>query len=463
MSPSVVYEALAVGFKEGLKVGIVWLVVRSFLIGSRQEHLRAAFAAGLGISAVLSVLLLFLPHHLLIKEQVGNSIHLSFVIFLLASVGALLNASGVRVFGFLDRMPKNGYAVRGLAFAASILFFLPDQTGTAVFLGELAALTEKATGTGVSAVFGLAIAGGVAVVAVRRLSARLVASFFDVPQLLLFLAIVKLFGGGVEGFAEVTLIPSLQRGLMKFSHDAIHQVFVFLMVPDHPLLKATVWNFVGFFFGSNIALWESLLLLLFFPLLFIVYSLTRPVPELEADSGAGRRRTRYLILSDRRRKAIPVIFFVAMIVVVWFSQGGESVSQLYVPKPKPVVADKGLVMIPLNDPTMDLRDGAMHTFVLVHNGKEIRLLVMQRPDNRLAVCLDACEICEPDGYGQRDDHVICIYCNTPIPVATLGEPGGCNPIPLAATVDEKFIRIELNEIARRWAEVNSGKMREGMP
>jgi len=290
----------------------------------------------------------------------------------------------------------------------------------------------------------------------------IISSFFDIPQLLLFFAIVKLFGGGVQGFAELTLIPSLQRGLMKFAHDVIHQTFIFLMVPDHPLLKTTVWNFIGFFFGSNIALWESLLLLLLFPLLFIYYSLTRSLPDEDVDSGAKRRMLRHLILSDRRRKALPVIVFVIMIVAVWFSQGGESVSQLYIPKPKPVVEDKGLIMIPVNDPTMNLRDGALHKFALNHQGKEIQLLVIRKPDNSLSVCLDACEICQPDGYGQREDHVICIYCNTPIPVATLGEPGGCNPIPLAASVDENFIRVELSEIMKKWEYVNSGKSKEGI-
>jgi uncharacterized membrane protein len=47
-------------------------------------------------------------------------------------------------------------------------------------------------------------------------------------------------------------------------------------------------------------------------------------------------------------------------------------------------------------------------------------------------------------------------------VATLGEPGGCNPIPLAASVDDKFIRIELSEIVKKWEYVNSGKSKEGI-
>jgi hypothetical protein len=59
-------------------------------------------------------------------------------------------------------------------------------------------------------------------------------SFFALPQLLLFFAMVKLFGSGIKGITELSLIPSVQRGFMKFIHDFVHQTFVMLMVPDHP-------------------------------------------------------------------------------------------------------------------------------------------------------------------------------------------------------------------------------------
>lgn len=462
MNSFVVSEALAVGFKEGLKIGILWLVFRAYLILQDRMHFRKAFITGVVMSILFSSSILFFPQGHGLKELISNIINLSFVFFLIASVGALLDSSGVRLFGLFKNLIKEDFFLLGLIFLATCFFFMPDQTGTFLFLRELSVLKENVFLTYASAVAGLLIAGVICNVMVRNLSARFIGSFFDTPQLLLFFAIVKLFGGGVQGFAEISLIPSVQRGLMKFSHDIIHQTFVFLMVPDHPLLKTTVWNFIGFFFGSNLTIWESLIVLLFFPLMFIYYSLFEPLPETKADSGAERRKLRYGILSERRRKALPVIAFVCIILVLWFSQGGESVSLLYIPKPKPLVEDKGMVMIPVSDPTMDLRDGALHKFSLGHQGKEIKILVVKRSDNRLSVCLDACEICPPDGYGQRDDHVVCLYCNTPIPVNTLGEPGGCNPIPLVSAVDDRFIRIELSEIVKKWEFVNSGKSKEAV-
>jgi uncharacterized membrane protein len=462
MNTFVVYEALAVGFKEGLKVGILWLVFRSYLILQDRVHFRKIFITGVFISLLFSSAVLFLPQGPALKEQISNFISLSFVVFLIASVGALLNSTGIELFAPFKKFIKGDFFMHGLIVIASVFFFLPDYAGTFLFLNELSGLKEAVILTYASALTGFLVAGGICLVMVRYLSARFIGSFFDIPQLLLFFALVKLFGGGTQGFAEITLIPSVQRGLMKFSHDFIHQTFVFLMVPDHPLLKTTVWNFIGIFFGPNIASWESLIILLFFPLMFIYYSLFKPLPEAETDSGAERRKLRHHILSDRRRKALPIIAFVCIIFFAWFSQGGESASMLYIPKAKPVVEDKGLVMIPVNDPTMDLRDGVLHKFALSHKGHEIKLLVIRKPDNQLSVCLDACEICQPDGYGQRENHVVCLYCNTPIPISTLGKPGGCNPIPLSAVVDDRFIRIEMSEIVNKWEYVNSGKSKESV-
>jgi len=127
-----------------------------------------------------------------------------------------------------------------------------------------------------------------------------------------------------------------------------------------------------------------------------------------------------------------------------------------------VVEDKGTILIPTNDPTMNLYNGSLHKFVLQHQGQEIRMLVIKKPDNRLSVCLDACEICSPEGYGLRAENVICIYCNTPIPVASLGQPGGCNPIPLIFSIDERFVKIETSELLKKWEYVKTGKSKEGI-
>ncbi len=462
MSSFVVYEALGIGLKEGFKIGAVWLVFSSYLAVRERQRLLRPFTAGIILSLIFSLFIGASPQGYIAREYISSFISMSFALLLISSAGALMNAFGVKLFEPFERLLAGERVVDAAVFFTSFLFFSPDLAGTSLFLRELSVMKGRIVPTYASVTAGFLLALGAFLFPMRYFRPYSAGKFFDIPQLLLFLAVVKLLGGGIKGIGEISLIPSVQRGLMKFSHDFVHQVLVMLMVPDHPLLTTTTWNFIGILFSVNLASLESLLILLFLPLMFIYYSLLKPVPEPEARSGAEKRKIKYLLLSERRRKALPVIFFIAVILGFWFSQGGETAVRLYNPKPRPVVEEGWAVTIPLSGPAMDVRDGALHKFVLQHQGAEIRLIVIKRPDNTLSVCLDACEICPPDGYGQRGQHVICIYCNTPIPVTTLGEPGGCNPIPLAASVDSKFVRVELSEILRKWEYVKSGKSKEGI-
>lgn len=469
MSSFVISEALVVGFKEGSKVGIVWLVFRSYLVLNSKNYLIKTFYYGLSAALFLSVASLTLPGDVVGKQILDNLIAMSFAVFLISSAAALFHASDIGLFGKGSRVEavfegSKGDRINGLLiFLGTLFFFFPDSLGSVLFLRYLSFMKESGFATYASALTGFLFAAALFIIINKFSRPSWIGGFFNLPQLLLFLSIVKLLGGGTRGFTELSLIPSVQRGIMKFVHDIIHQTFIILMVPDHLLLKTTVWNFIAIFFGPNIAAFAALFILLLLPFMFVYHSLFEPLPESEALTGAERRKVMHLLLSDRRRKALPVIFFIGFILFAWFSESGESISRLYNPDPRPVVEDRGMVLIPLHDPTMDLMDGMMHKFSLTQQGETIRLLIIKKSNNTLSVCLDACEICPPEGYGQRGDYVVCIYCGTPIPVDTLGQPGGCNPIPLYYAVDESFVKIELNEILKRWENVKTGKSKEAVP
>jgi uncharacterized membrane protein len=459
MFDSLVFEAKIIGFKEGFKIGLVWLVFYSYLFINDRKNLIRPFYTGLFLSFLCSISVLLIPKGVISGVFIGNTISMSFALFLIVSGATLYHASGVNLLLGKSEI-RNESLIRIIVFISAIIFFLPDLAGTVVYLDELAILKESSLMTAVSAIVGLLIASAIFFAVIKLYKPFQLGSFFALPQFLLFLAMVKLLGSGIRGIAELSLIPSVQRGFMKFIHDFVHQTFVMLMVPDHPLLKKTTWDFIAIFFGSGFASLASLFILLTIPAIFIYHSLFKPLPEPGDASRVSRRRIKSIILSDRRKKSLPVMLFVIFIMVAWFSQGEESVSKLFIPESRPVIADKGVVEIPLNDPTMNLMDGRLHKLSLIHKGEEIRLLVIKKADNSLSVCLDACEICPPVGYGQRDNHVVCIYCMTPIPVDTLGDPGGCNPIPLTAAIDDNFIRVELKEIIKKWGFVNRGETSE---
>lgn len=465
MFDPIVSEAVFTGAKAAVMAGMVTIACYHLLSAIGRSKYFPVFMAVVALSFLLSPLVLLIPQGLNVRNILSRLIGYEFVLLYIAAVLAIYHFSGVELFPqiLLRRFTPGLLTMAVPAFA--VLYLLPDFSAAFLFLRDRALILENPAGVALSSVLGLIPPALFFILLRRRIAAAALGDYLGVPQSLLFLAVLKLVLGGTRGVAEYSLIPSVQALVMKFVHDVVHHTFTILLVPDHPLLRTTVWNFIGFFFGSNFGLIVAFVLLLTPPLMFVKRILLEPLPAGgKTWTGAERRLFWSGIRSGRRKAALGAGLFVIAILSVWFIGGGEQAVQIYVPRPKPVVEDKGMVMIPLKDPTMDLRNGKIHKFSLsLDKGEAVTLIVVSRSDKALAVCLDACEICPPEGYGQTGDTVVCLYCATPITTDTLGKPGGCNPIPIKAEISDVDIRIKVDEIRDKWAQVKTGKTRDVVP
>jgi hypothetical protein len=457
MSPFSI-EAAAVGAKEALKLVFVWFAFSAYLSGKERPGLIRFFYAGVAIAALLALGSFLLDPSIPVKGAVAGLVNYVFFVFYMLAMAALFGCFGP---GGSSR-PGPEWHAGLISVVLTVLYFSPDITGTSLLVRDMSVMREQRLAVYVPALLGFLACLGISGLLLRGMRVQ-ASRFFGTGQFLIFLLLIKMLGGGIKGFGELSLLPSVQRGAMKFIHDFIHQTFVFLMVPDHPLLRLTVWNFIGTLFGSGMGIAVALAVLLLPSLVFLYLGFTAPVEVPEGlDSGAQRRMHRSSVRSDRRMKSLPVAVFVMVILVSWAFGTGDRASTLYNPPPVPLVVEGGAVVIPLSDPSADLMDGSLHKFSLSLNGENVGILVIKKPDGRLAVCLDACEICPPDGYGLEGDNVVCIFCMTPIPLDTLGRTGGCNPIPVEAEVNDREIRISAEEIARKWRSVVTGQTREGI-
>lgn len=455
-------DAFLIGIKEGLKLSLTAFLVISYIDRERLEGLKKSLYAGILAVSAVSLGVMTVSAGAELREVSVKLIGYSFGLFYLLSLGALFHTTGTDMLGPVGRVMKNNNLVLiPVIFFLSLLYYVPDMAAASLYVGDLFFMSGQRTHIFMLAGAGMLISLTTLLMIRRTRLNAVIAPLLGLPQVLLFLALIKLMTGGVKGFAELSLIPSVQAGLAKLIHDAVHQTFVTAMVPDHQILTTTAWNFIGILFGNAVTLWLSLIILVLPLFLFIRkhFSEKAPVPP-ELPMGAPRRIYIKHFKDMRLLKSIPVFAFLLIITAVWFHEKGESRDALYVPQPSPVAATGGVVAIPLHSPAEDLLDGKLHTYALDVNGDAYRFLVMKRPDGTLSLCLDACEICRPEGYGQGREHLVCLYCKTPIPFETIGEPGGCNPIPVTALVTEKEIRVEVREIVKKWQLVNSAKNRE---
>lgn len=104
----------------------------------------------------------------------------------------------------------------------------------------------------------------------------------------------------------------------------------------------------------------------------------------------------------------------------------------------PVAAQKGEVVIPLET----VKDGRLHRFAYTTaNGTTVRFIIVKKGGSAYGVGLDACDICGPTGYYERDNQIVCKLCDVVMNKATIGFKGGCNPVPLEYRVTAGSIVI----------------------
>jgi uncharacterized membrane protein len=102
----------------------------------------------------------------------------------------------------------------------------------------------------------------------------------------------------------------------------------------------------------------------------------------------------------------------------------------------------GVAVIPL----ARVADGDLHRFSTNVKGTDVRFLLYRKPSGEVATLLDACPICGATGFYKTSSGIGCKRCAAPVNAQSLGQRGGCNPIPLKSSVVGGNIVIESTEL-----------------
>jgi uncharacterized membrane protein len=392
-----------------------------------------------------------------------ETIEFSFIVLLLISIykehtrllitsailviisGTLLTLINYPLTGFLER------TYTGLMFYSFvIILFLSLVSGEQVIFpvicislalffpsAQLAAvLISEASMTGIStylyAIIGISAGTLLFIACLGYLSRLKLRRFFRTDSVMIFIAAFCFLFGGLDKFDSTSIITYLQQGLVN------------VLVSPRLAMAVTA-------------------LLLFIPPVFVFIRLLL-TPEPVTDSievKAEKRKVLAIYIGELIRKGTPLL--IALLVsIVMLHAANLAMNPLFDPEPIPVLAEEGQINIPLTDHRGDISDGRIRKYSFRNQGSVYRLIVLMRPDSEVVAALDACEICPPTGYVQRGEHVICKYCSTPIPLQSLGQPGGCNPIPVNFTrKDDNIVLNQDNIIATHNKWLGEGSTHSG--
>ena len=261
---------------------------------------------------------------------------------------------------------------------------------------ELLSFMGTLLGISVAVVFGVLFIRGSVKINLQR--------FFRVTSVILYFVTFQLVVSGLHELSENGVLPSSAAEMRLIG----------------PIVRNDL-----FFFVTMLAL----------AMLMILMEQKRRIPAaLAADaSPADRRRAQW---SQRREKMWMSLVVGASFLFIFLSTAefiyAKSSTALSATSPVTLVGEQVTV------PTAEVNDDKLHRYgVHVDDGRgaspEVRFLLYKKPDGNIVSVADACTICGPVGFYIGSQGITCKMCASPLVPASMGQPGGCSPIPLKST------------------------------
>jgi high-affinity iron transporter len=236
-------------------------------------------------------------------------------------------------------------------------------------------------------------------------------SFFRMTTVILMIVVLQLTVTGLHELSEGQILPSSRQEMAIVG----------------PIVRND-----AFFFVTILALAATMLLLEW---------RSRRAPDVENLQGAALRKARWSARRDRlwmlASCSAAALFMLTITAEFIYAKSATELSSA-----APLVTTNGLVRIPVST----VNDGVLHRFAIESDGVSIRIIAIRRPDQSIAIAFDACQICGNQGYYQKGPNVICKNCASAIYIPTIGQPGGCNPIPLESRLEGGEVVIPADKL-----------------
>ena len=423
-------QAFIITLREGVEASLIVGIIFAYLgkIG-RPELKRTVFWA-LGSAIAASVLGAVVLSRLQFNPDIFEGWVMLVAALFTGSMIWFMNKTARSMKGEIEA--KIARATAGTSrfglFLLVFLLVLREGVETVLILAavslnstELLSFTGTMLGVAVAVVFGVMFVRGSLKINLQR--------FFRVTTIILYFVTFQLVVSGLHELSENGVLPSSTAEMRLIG----------------PIVRNDL-----FFFVTMLALAAIMILM---------EQRRRGPAVLAADaSPADRRRAAW---SQRREKLWMTAVTGASFLFIFLSTAefiyAKSSTALSAAAPVTLVGEQ--VTVPVAEITADGAESKLHRYG-VHvddaqgHSAEVRFLLFKKPDGNIVSVADACTICGPVGFYIGEQGITCKMCASPLNAASMGQPGGCNPIPLKSTVSGGQVVIaaaDLRAVAPRFA------------
>jgi high-affinity iron transporter len=399
-------QSLIITLREGVEAALIIGIVFAYLQKSGRAEMKKVVLWGVGAAFVASVAVAVVISRLQFNQDIFEGfvmlVAAVFVISMIwfmqrtartmkgkieAKVGGMLTGNPIGLFLFVFLMVLREGVETVLILSAVSL----NTTALMSFLGTL---------TGVL----LAIAFGVLFV---RGSLRInIGRFFRVTSVILYFVAFQLVISGLHELSENGILPSSRRE-MAFIGPIVRNDF--------------------FFFVTILALAGLMVL---FEVRRRLNSGAAAESSAQAMTPAQERKKVWVARRERMwMTALTTCTFVFIMLITAQFIYAKSTTALS-PATEAVLVGNQVAV-----PAATLTGDDLHRFTVNVDGSNVRFLLYKKPDGTIVSVADACQICGPVGFYKSGNDIICKLCASPVAGQSVGQPGGCNPVPLKSATE----------------------------
>jgi len=413
-------QAFIITLREGVEASLIVGIVFAYLakIG-RQEFKRTVFWA-LGAALTASIAVAIILARLQINTDIFEGwVMLSAAVFVISMIWFMHKTARTMRGDIEQRIAKytgtQGVSKTGL-FLFVFLLVLREGVETVLILSavtlnssELMSFTGTLLGVAVAVVFGVLFVRGSVKINLQR--------FFRVTTVILYFVAFQLIVSGLHELSENGVLPSSEAEMRLIG----------------PIVRNDL-----FFFVTMLALAGLMILM--------EYRRRAPIALRSDATPADRRRAEW---SQRREKMWMNAVVITSFIFIFLSTA-EFIYAKSSTALSPTTAVT-LVGTQVTLPTSAVNDDKLHRYgVHVDDGKggstEVRFLLYKKPDGNIVSVGDACRICGPVGFYIGSQGITCKMCASPLNASSMGQEGGCNPIPLKSAVAGGQVTIQAADL-----------------
>jgi high-affinity iron transporter len=418
-------SALLVALREGVEAALVVGIVLIYLNRSGRGALKSYVWSGVVLACVASVAAALLLQRWAISEDgfegllmlVAAALVVTMLVWMKRAARTLRRDIERRVETYAQQSTRTA----GWAIGLFVFFMVVREGAELVLILRAVELSSAGVQVWIGTLLGVAIAVAVGIFFFQGTLRIPLHRFFTATSTILTVIAFQLALTGLHELSEAMWIWSSKTEMATVGPIVRNEVFFFVVILGAAaLVVLREW-----------------------------FSARRPADDPALNP--AERRMRNWEFNRQRRWSFAAAILCALVVV---SLAADFAYARAMNAPSPAVtltAQNNRVRIPLSD----LTDSSLHFYNADVGGTVIRFLVVHQLNGNYATALDACQICGRAGYEQEGQNIVCRNCGASIYVPSIGDRGGCNPIPVKSQIVAGELIVDLSALADASAMIHS--------